>query len=1003
MHFRETSSRADSDVMPPPMMDLYIETLTGTAFEVRVSPFETILSVKSKIQRMEGIPASQQHLIWQSKELENENCLRDYCITDGSTLKLVLAMRGGPINTRRIPIEDPTWREMMEYMEANREEIWEKLPGGRQVTLLVFRDGDQINFFRVIDRGDGTLSPLTESISGSSMRALNEEDTEDAAAQERVLENAVTLQKMHALRTKMDALNLKKKPKKLRNPTCNRPTSRPVTNHHVLAVKPKIHSGSFSLNKHTRLPPVAATQTRDLESSSSSLDDLSESSVRSPLPLSKDSEIERGLPKRRQIPGMSYATLEAFRRSMVQLQPNVASTSHAPEIEQSEPVITAITTATGAKPKTVVVPRVNRTVSGKRKVLYAGRRLESLDPSEVQHTLAKIDPRISIGRNPSGGSRGRRERLLSSSVALPSRLELHPMEKLMEVRPNTSPEKWDRSLSDVSVRSSLSSKDLCCDLLSRASRLTSQGRTLVAATSAVDKKKKSEVEEEEEASDDSELEASGGDCKREMELFKSMLSSSKDEANGVRRKLSLEEKKAVAHEISLKATQLLLRLSPSRATKLSSSAHKLPPVNIPKKMDPIPARCQVCKKKIGLATTYTCRCGRNFCATHRYAETHDCTFDYKTEGRRLLEQANPLSVLPSINSCRSSQRGSRYLPIPTSRTDRVMQPQAVKNGVLFALGNPLLDITARPEATFLEKYNLKANDAILAEDKHISMYDEMLEKYPVEYSGGGSVQNACRVFAWVLKVSDAATFVGCIGIDKFGERLQSVVKAAGVNAQYMHHPTESTGKCAVLVTGFNRSLCAYLGAANLFQKNHLEKPEGYHLTVSIESILYVAEHASTNNKVVALNLNAPFLITVFKDNMMKALPYVDIIIGNETEAETFADEHNFGTKNLSEIALQLLKLPKINNNRNRMAIITHGKSPVIVAHEGKLMQFPVPDISEEKIIDTNGAGDGFAGGFLAMYVQGKPLEVCIRCGIYAASEIIQRDGCTLPAEFKFQE
>jgi len=328
-----------------------------------------------------------------------------------------------------------------------------------------------------------------------------------------------------------------------------------------------------------------------------------------------------------------------------------------------------------------------------------------------------------------------------------------------------------------------------------------------------------------------------------------------------------------------------------------------------------------------------------------------------------------------------------------------------------------LDITAKPDLDFLKKYNLNPNDAILAEDKHISMYDEMLEKYSVDYSAGGSVQNACRVFQWAVRQPEAVTYTGCVGNDKFGETLERVSKEAGVNVKYMHHPTQATGKCAVLVTALNRSLCAYLGAANYFVKDHLETPEvadyiqkaeyfyieGYHLTVSVESILHLAEHASKNNKVFAINLNAAFLVTAFKDNMMKVLPYVDVIISNEMEAEAFADEHKFGTKNLNEIAQKFLELPKINKNRQRIAIITHGKNPVVLATEDKVTEFPVDVIPVDKIVDTNGAGDGFAGGFLAMYVQRKPLDVCIRCGIYAASEIIQRDGCTLPAEFKFRE
>ncbi|XP_014676858.1 PREDICTED: AN1-type zinc finger protein 4-like [Priapulus caudatus] len=203
-------------------MELYIETLTGTAFELRVTPFETIMSIKAKIQRLEGIPISQQHLIWQSRELEDEFCLQDYSITDGATLKLVLAMRGGPINARRVPLPDDSsmsLREITEYVEANRDEIWEKLPGNRQVTLLVFREGDQLNFFRVVDRGDGTLTPLSESLSGTAVCNYLEEDDEEEEEEEeveteslhKVAENEETRSKMRALRSKMECMTLTKK------------------------------------------------------------------------------------------------------------------------------------------------------------------------------------------------------------------------------------------------------------------------------------------------------------------------------------------------------------------------------------------------------------------------------------------------------------------------------------------------------------------------------------------------------------------------------------------------------------------------------------------------------------------------------------------------------------------------------------------------------------------------------------------------------------------------
>ena len=83
------------------MMEIIIETLTGTTFTIKVSKLETVQSIKAKIQRLEGIPVSHQHLVWQSNELDDKCSLSDYNVPNGATLRMVLALRGGPINTRR--------------------------------------------------------------------------------------------------------------------------------------------------------------------------------------------------------------------------------------------------------------------------------------------------------------------------------------------------------------------------------------------------------------------------------------------------------------------------------------------------------------------------------------------------------------------------------------------------------------------------------------------------------------------------------------------------------------------------------------------------------------------------------------------------------------------------------------------------------------------------------------------------------------------------------------
>uniref|UniRef100_A0A8D2AKK1 Zinc finger AN1-type containing 4 n=1 Tax=Sciurus vulgaris TaxID=55149 RepID=A0A8D2AKK1_SCIVU len=236
-------------------MELFIETLTGTCFELRVSPFEAVISVKAKIQRLEGIPICQQHLIWNNMELEDDYCLNDYNISEGCTLKLVLAMRGGPINTRKVPVEDPL-REMAEYMDSSRDEVWEKTSCNKQVTYLVYREGDQLNFFRVVDRGDGTLTPLSESLRGGSVYNLytdEDEEVEPSPSGQQIIENSITMNKMKLLKAKMENMNLSKKPKKVvkvkpHPPIAPRPSSSSTAaaRHRLLRVLPHIGQSCLS-------------------------------------------------------------------------------------------------------------------------------------------------------------------------------------------------------------------------------------------------------------------------------------------------------------------------------------------------------------------------------------------------------------------------------------------------------------------------------------------------------------------------------------------------------------------------------------------------------------------------------------------------------------------------------------------------------------------------------------------------------------------------------------
>lgn len=334
----------------------------------------------------------------------------------------------------------------------------------------------------------------------------------------------------------------------------------------------------------------------------------------------------------------------------------------------------------------------------------------------------------------------------------------------------------------------------------------------------------------------------------------------------------------------------------------------------------------------------------------------------------------------------------------------------IEEGIIFGIGNPLLDITAHVDHAYIEKYGLKANDAILAAEHHLSIYPDLVANHSVSYIAGGATQNSIRVAQWMLQVPKATTYVGCVGHDTFGHELRRCAEADKVHVEYLVDETISTGKCACLITGTERSLVAHLAAAEKYKLDHLKSEKvwtlvekarifyssGFFLTVSAESALEIGKHAAATNKTLIMNLAAPFICQFFKKQLDMVSPYWDIIFGNETEAACWATANNWETTDIKEIARLTSELPKVNSSRPRIVIFTQGADPVIVYTEGKLVEFPVTRIPKELIVDTNGAGDAFVGGFLSQYAQGASIEQGLKAGQYAAQTVIQHSGCTFP-------
>lgn len=88
-----------------------------------------------------------------------------------------------------------------------------------------------------------------------------------------------------------------------------------------------------------------------------------------------------------------------------------------------------------------------------------------------------------------------------------------------------------------------------------------------------------------------------------------------------------------------------------------------------------------------------------------------------------------------------------------------------------------------------------------------------------------------------------------------------------------------------------------------------------------------------------------------------------------------------------------IKMFKKYKNQDRVVVITRGADSIVVASKNDVKEYNIPKIKSKEIVDTNGAGDAFAGGFLAKFIEGFLIEEAVRCGIRAAQEIIKNVGC----------
>ncbi|EPT25194.1 kinase, pfkB family protein [Toxoplasma gondii ME49] len=342
---------------------------------------------------------------------------------------------------------------------------------------------------------------------------------------------------------------------------------------------------------------------------------------------------------------------------------------------------------------------------------------------------------------------------------------------------------------------------------------------------------------------------------------------------------------------------------------------------------------------------------------------------------------------------------------------------------VFAIGNPILDLVAEVPSSFLDEFFLKRGDATLATPEQMRIYSTLDQFNPTSLPGGSAL-NSVRVVQKLLRKPGSAGYMGAIGDDPRGQVLKELCDKEGLATRFMVAPGQSTGVCAVLINEKERTLCTHLGACGSFRLPEdwttfasgalIFYATAYTLTATPKNALEVAGYAhGIPNAIFTLNLSAPFCVELYKDAMQSLLLHTNILFGNEEEFAHLAKVHNLvaaektalSTANKEHAvevctgALRLLTAGQ-NTGATKLVVMTRGHNPVIAAEQtadGTVVvhEVGVPVVAAEKIVDTNGAGDAFVGGFLYALSQGKTVKQCIMCGNACAQDVIQHVGFSL--------
>lgn len=306
---------------------------------------------------------------------------------------------------------------------------------------------------------------------------------------------------------------------------------------------------------------------------------------------------------------------------------------------------------------------------------------------------------------------------------------------------------------------------------------------------------------------------------------------------------------------------------------------------------------------------------------------------------------------------------------------------------VVGMGNAIVDVIAKASEEFLTANGLLKNAMrlISAEEAEV-LYNKMAPG--LEMSGG----SAGNTMAALASLGGKGVFVGKVANDQLGKVYRHDIRAAGVRFDTPDLTDgKPTGSCLILVTpDGHRTMNTFLGAcldltpgdidAEIIQASKVVYLEGYlwDPPAAKEAFLKAAALAHAADRKVALSLSDPFCVNRHLDSFRELVSdHVDILFANESEIIAL-----FGG-DFDSAAAEAAKHVEV-------AVLTRGEQGATVLTGGQAYHVPAEKV--EAVVDTTGAGDLFAAGFLYGYTQGRDPATCARLGAICAGEIIGHYG-----------